>query len=422
MKTKILVFLVMMLLITTVLPVMGISAENKNINQEYEKYLESIYTRPADKINIVQTPIRPLDTAGTPFYGYVAYDPNGTLPEGPCYFMPTNPGNINSLAPTTSLSFLSGGTWANGIWYGCEYANPLIWTIDETTGVMTEVGSYDPGGTGLVFNGLAFDPMTNVLYGCNSEKLYTVSMSNGESTLVGTFGISQGWMIGIAFDGTGKLYGVDISNDRTGNLYLINTSSGVATIVASLDIYIVYAQDISFDLDTGILYLAAYTWQPVQEGALYECNHVTGVTTKLGTFENAAEITCFAIPYNAPPTQPTITGPSNGVPGTPYSWTFHSSDPDSSLIKYVVDWGDGIIEETECVPPCTPITLTRTYAAQGTYVIKAKAVDCPPGNLESAWSEKEVTIPRDKTINLNLFELLFERFSNSFPILKYVLS
>jgi hypothetical protein len=414
MKSKIIVFLVMTLLISTAISAMGMTLQ-KNLNEETIPHQSSCGLPPYIS-NEVEKTLKPLNIGGTPFYGYIAFDPLMTLTIGPCYFFPGTPGTLNSLAPTSSTDFLSGGTWVNGVWYGCEYGSftPLIWIIDEITGVMTPIGSYDPGGTGLSFNGLAYDQTTNTLYGCSSTELYTVSMSTGASTLVGSFNIGSELMIGIAFDSSGNLYGADIVSD---SLYLINPSTGTATLIGPLGININFCQDMSFDWDTGILYLAAFE-SNLFEGGLYTCNPGTGATTKVGAFENGADITCFAIPYNTPPTPPKISGPTSGTVGVSYTWMFHSSDPDTAEIYYVVDWGDGTIDTTQCMPPCTPVPLSHTYTSQGVYTIKAKAVECPPGTLESGWSQHQVNIPKNKAVQKTLFLQFLENHPNLLAILE----
>ena len=417
MKIKIIAIFVMTLLITTAISAMGMTPQN-NVNEELIPHQTSCVRAPYIS-NEVEKTTKPYNIAGTPFYGYIAYDPTSVLPLGPCSFLPATPGVITSLLPTISIDFISGGTWAAGTWYGCEYAlaggQPLIWTI-STAGVMTPVGSYDLGVTGLSFNGLAYNPTTGIMYGCSSSDLYTINMATGASTWVGSFGITGGLMIAIAFDGSGNLYGTEITFDL---LYSINPANAAVTPVgAGLGIDISYAQDMAFDLDTNTLYLSAFTIAPLFEGALYTCNPVTGVATKVGTFMGGAEVTGFAIPYSTAPTPPKITGPSSGKPGTSYSWTFHSYDNDTQEIYYVVDWGDGTMDTTQCMPPCTPVTLSHTYTSQGVYTIKAKAVECPPGVLESTWSQHQVTIPRSKAIQNLIFLQFLENHPNMLAILE----
>lgn len=244
------------------------------------------------------------------FYAYNLNDPSGVLVPGPVKFNNTNPGDITQLAATSSTEFIAGATWINDSegdrWYGCEYGlggNRNIWTINEITGDMTLIGSYDPMGTGISLNGLAYDLTSGIMYGCSDTDLYIINMSTGNSTLVGSFGLApENNMIAIAFDGAGNLYGDEIDTD---NLYQIDITSGEATLIGSLGVNIRYAQDMAYDIDDGILYLAAYTISPAREGALYTCNTTTGAATKIGTFQGAAQITGFAIPYGGTPPQDT---------------------------------------------------------------------------------------------------------------------
>lgn len=298
MKIKIIGIFVFILIIAAVSSVEAI----QNVN-EYETpscgLAEISATCETVEVKI-KNDIGKLNEKTLPFYGYCAWDPSGNLINGSTVsFNPTTPETINQIAPTSSNDFISGATWAVGRWYGCEYGlgegNPMIWTLHPVIGEMTQVGSYDPEGTSLSFNGLAYNPNSGIMYGCSNTALYKVNMDTGASSLVGNFGISEGVMIAIAFDDSGNLYGTELITD---SLYSINPVNGVATQIGSgLGININYAQDMAFDIDNDILYLSAYTVAPVKEGALYTCNKFTGVAKKVGTFQGAAEITGFAIPY-----------------------------------------------------------------------------------------------------------------------------
>jgi len=266
----------------------------------------------APKMNVIadQTTSNIINTNGPtafgePFYAYVAYDPAAELPEGPCFFSPSNPAEITSIAPTSSNNFISGATWANGQWYGCEYGSPGdtdIYTIDPNTGDMTVVGSYDPGSTGIILNGLAYDKTSGTMYACSSYDLYTIDMDTGASTQIGTFPGSP-LMIAIDFDHEGNLYGIDIVND---SLYEIDTATAVTTLVGLLGYNLNYAQDMAYDSDTNTMYASAYDW--VTGGGLYTINLGTGAMTFIDNFKNAAEVTGFAIPTGASVQISSLTG------------------------------------------------------------------------------------------------------------------
>jgi len=240
-----------------------------------------------DEKNEISEKVNVLDSN---FYAYNAYDPTSVLELGPVYFESDNPGTITLLAPTTSYDFIAGATWVKDTWYGCEFGTGRIYIIDESNGEMTLIGG---GGAGL--NGLAYDPITNTMYGAGNSNLYIINMSNGIQTLVGGFG-TGGLMIAIAFDDKGNLYGIDIYTD---NLYSIDPSIGAAMIIGSLGIDILFAQDAAYDMDNGILYLSAFVMSPVYGGHLYTCDIDTGICTLIGKFQGGAEITGFAIPYTS---------------------------------------------------------------------------------------------------------------------------
>jgi hypothetical protein len=240
--------------------------------------------------------IKQLETLGLPFYGYNAYDLLGEIDQGPCSFDPGAPEIITLLAPTTSGDFISGGTWANGQWYGCEFGgsdNTNIWTIDPETGDMISIGDYDPGNTGISLNGLAFDPISEKMYACSSTALYTVNMGTGALTLVGNFLTASNLMIAIDFDHNGNLYGIEIVTDA---LYAINKNTAVETYIGLTGYYHNYAQDMAYDDNEHIMYLSAYT---ELGGGLYTCNLGTGAATYIGNFQNDLELTALAIPSGA---------------------------------------------------------------------------------------------------------------------------
>jgi hypothetical protein len=324
---------------------------------------------------------------------------------------------INNLY-STGINWLSGADFGpDGKWYAVSYTGGL-YTIDTTTGIPTFIANT------ISLNSLVYDTTTDTWYCCGLgssyiDSLYTIDISTGATTFIGYFDAPE-VMISLMCDSAGNMYAYDVTFYSNSHLYDINKFTGEATNPKDMGHVFCYAQEGKFDRNTDTLYLAAYDIG-LYQSYLATCDPATGAVTIINQFSPAlSEIDALAIPYNAPPSPPTITGPTSVKPGTSNSWTFHSNDPDTAEIKYVVDWGDGIIEETECVPPCTPQILSHTYTAKGTYVIKAKAVECPPGTLESAWSEFEVIVPRDKAVNKPLSQFLLSQ-PNLFPILQKIL-
>ena len=77
MKRKIIVFLVMTLLITTAISAMGMTSQIKD-NEELIPHQTSCVRAPYIS-NEVEKTTKQLNIGGTPFYGYIAFDPLSTL-------------------------------------------------------------------------------------------------------------------------------------------------------------------------------------------------------------------------------------------------------------------------------------------------------------------------------------------------------
>ncbi|MHC1708240.1 MAG: GEVED domain-containing protein [Bacteroidales bacterium] len=232
----------------------------------------------------------------TKVYAFNAYDPSAVLPIGPVTFFLEHPEVITSLAPTVSTEFISGGTWANGVWYGAEYSyvdNSNLWTINPNTGAMTLIGPM-----GFNVSGMAYDHTTNTMWavaafqddlGAWRTNIYTVDVTTGTSTLVRECG-PIGLAINLACSQQGMLLFAEITNDR---LWSYDPLVDELELMGPLGLNLNYAQDAEFDKETNILYFAGYS----ATGTLFTVNLATGAITSIGNFQGGAEICGFAIPY-----------------------------------------------------------------------------------------------------------------------------
>ena len=244
--------------------------------------------------------------SGKTAYAYIAYSGGSGFPEGPCCFDLDNPGDIESLGPTSSGDFLTGGTWANGWgWLACEYNTGILWSINHTTGEMNPIA-------GGVETDIAWDDYTWKLYATNGFSFYTIDLETEEQELIGQVNIS---LMDIAFDNTGTLYGIGQNND-TYKLYTINISTFEASLIGPLvnftsswDLYI------EFDKESNILYI-------LSSNGLYNCDTETCECNFIGS-TSGIDLTAFAIPYNL----------SNIPPLTTIS--FDPPDPDGENNWYI---------------------------------------------------------------------------------------
>jgi hypothetical protein len=175
-----------------------------------------------------------------------------------------------------------------------------LYTLNPATGgVLTDVGALnDSGSVNYSVSGLAFNPISGVLYGStggvSGTQLLTINPNSGLVTVVGSFGAGSATMTDLAFDSSGHLFG--ISSSGGANLYSININSGAATLVGSSGISfteggglaisplgIAYGAPIpgeygTYDLTTGAYTHIAIPASPVGSGAGYGALAFNGST------------------------------------------------------------------------------------------------------------------------------------------------
>ena len=179
--------------------------------------------------------------------------------------------------------------------YSLERYENNLYTIDRITAAATLIGPSVPvegeKWTGLTssVDGVLYASSANVPDG---STLYTINPMTGAATIIGQI-TNTPCIIDIAMNPSGDLYGVDICSDV---LVQINPRTAEGTIIGSIGFDANYAQGMSFNKASGILYLAAFntsSWA----GELRVADPTTGNTTFLGTFPDDAEVDCLSFPY-----------------------------------------------------------------------------------------------------------------------------
>jgi PEP-CTERM motif len=123
-------------------------------------------------------------------------------------------------------------------------ASGELYILDPATGAtVTDVGPLnDSTARNFGMTGLAFDPVSGVLYGSSANanadpstrgQLVTINPANGLVTPIGSFALAAGGtMTDLAFDpNTHVLYG--LPSNGGASLFTINTSTGQSTLVGS---------------------------------------------------------------------------------------------------------------------------------------------------------------------------------------------
>ena len=135
------------------------------------------------------------------------------------------------------------------------------------------------------------------------------------------------------------------------------------------------------------------------------------------SFHDYIKVTISKI--NDPPNPPVIDGPTLGNIGTPYTYTFTSTDPNGDDVSYYIKWDDGDITDwTSYQASGAAFYDNHTWSTKRKYTIEAKSKDTY--GVESDWTKYIVTMPRDKAKNIYLLDMLFNH-PNVFPLLKILL-
>lgn len=183
--------------------------------------------------------------------------------------------------------------------YAIDNAAQVLYAINTASGVQSAIGPSVPAA-GQTWTGMAGDPVSGNMYAvssdCNANTLYTLNISTGAVTQVGT--ASGVCIIDIAVDNAGVLYGVDMLSDR---LISINKSNAAVTPIGPLGFDANYAQDMDVDPTTNLLYLAAYNNTNAQ-AELRVADVATGLTTLISPIGSGSsvELDAFGISAGMP--------------------------------------------------------------------------------------------------------------------------
>jgi len=162
--------------------------------------------------------------------------------------------------------------------------NQLV-TVDTATGLTTFVADAT-NNLAEGYSGLAYDTASGVMYAASSScgtasHLWTIDPNTGATTLVGEI-TGSACIVGIAINAQGEMYGVDVVND---SLIAIDKSNANAAVIGSVGFNVNYAQDMAFDLSTGILYLAGFDGDVLTDNT-YTVDLLTGTASLVGPIGN----------------------------------------------------------------------------------------------------------------------------------------
>jgi hypothetical protein len=123
---------------------------------------------------------------------------------------------------------------------------------------------------------------------------------------------------------------------------------------------------------------------------------------------------------NNPPAKPTISGAARGKPGTNYTYTFTSTDPDSNDVYYFVDWGDNTTTEWDGPHASgASVSLSHSWSTKGTYNVRAKVKDVY--GAESDWGTLSIKIPTNQYVPHHTLLEFLQKILGRFPLLERLL-
>lgn len=102
---------------------------------------------------------------------------------------------------------------------------------------------------------------------------------------------------------------------------------------------------------------------------------VTLSVTDNNGVKNTSTPLSIVIHSNRPPSDPEINGSTTTKKGEKNTYTVFSTDDNNDSIKYTIDWGDGIINESEFLPNGELFKITHKWEKSGSYTIRATAND-----------------------------------------------
>ncbi|MFP4471213.1 MAG: GEVED domain-containing protein [Bacteroidales bacterium] len=216
-------------------------------------------------------------------YGYVNFDNTGQFDGSWVALDLANPGSLLEITNPGLSTPIIGATYVGDLIYAVDF-NGYIYEFNPATGTHELLWDNTPQYFGIAFDGTDF-------YTHTLNQLYKFDMTTGEATLIGSFTDAPSGIISIAFDGSGALYGIDLTNDE---LRAINRETAETTLIGPLGKNFNYLGDISFDKVNNILYFAGFQ----NSSGLSEIHILsteTGTATALGQLQNNVQLTGLAI-------------------------------------------------------------------------------------------------------------------------------
>lgn len=213
-------------------------------------------------------------------------------PTGVVSFDTDIPGTFTTISSTALDPFAGDFSAAsNTLLYIITYTSSTLYSVDITTGAETMIAPVTGVTSGHNVSGMACDKTSGIMYvsstNISASDIYTIDLTTGVLTNIGATGIPG--VIEIAIDGTGTMYAWDIVNDQS---FTIDKTTAASTLLGALGYDLNYAQGGNWDPLTDEIFVAAYS----TSGQLMTLDKTTGGLTFIGDFSGGAEVDALAFP------------------------------------------------------------------------------------------------------------------------------
>ncbi len=263
-----------------------------------------------------------------------------------------NPAGATPIGTTTG-DYFGGDFGPQGVFYALDFSANTLVMIDTASGSAITIGPATPQ-VGHSWTGLSYDESGQTMYAASTNiaqsALYSIDLSNGAATLIGTTADAPG-LIDISVGPTGDMYGHDIVNDA---IYLIDKATGAATMIGSTGFDANFAQGMDFNPMTGDLYLAAYN-SLIGAAELRLVDLATGNTTLIGPIGagSGVEVGAFGV---------VGTGADDLDPNPPANFTAYSDYTNPTGMSLTWDDPTTLVNGTPLNPGDFTIEIERDGA------------------------------------------------------------
>ncbi|MBO4848961.1 MAG: hypothetical protein J5586_07415 [Clostridia bacterium] len=238
--------------------------------------------------------------------GYCIGDGTGNLTAHWVGFSADAPAEVTSLSSgftTYAAAYCRGKVY--GYVYGYDSQGELrddFYVMDARTH-FTEFPEGASSGGEFVY-GMAFDHTTGTMYAlCNEDHPYIASVDLATGALTRVVNINLGSALGVqtfAIDDAGDFYVLTFSAVSS-KLMRVNRNTGAMTQVIDTGLACFYAQSMTYDPSTRLIYWAHSAESTSSENGLYALDIEAQTISPLGMIGDGIELMCLFTPYDPEP-------------------------------------------------------------------------------------------------------------------------